>query len=191
MLQEEPLDLRKISEVIKSELSLTYRLLRYVNSPVFGLRQPVSSIQAALVYVGDDVFRRMVTLAVASELNAGPSPEILRMALVRARFCENNSDFCSLDPTEQYLLGLFSLLPAMLQMPMEEALAGLPLRQEIRGALLGRSNPFRCSLAWLEFQERGDFEKSEALAQEHGLDDGKLGERLAHATVWADQLLAG
>jgi len=190
-LQQEPLNLREITEVIKSEPSLTYRLLRYVNSPVMALRFPVRSIHAALVFVGDDVFRRMATLAVASELNAGPSPEILRMALVRARFCEIASDLGSLDPTEQYLLGLFSLLPAMLQKPMEEALSGLPLRAEIREALLGTSNPIRGSLDWLEFHERGNFGKSHAIAQLLGLEGGALGERFTQATVWADQMLAG
>ena len=191
MLQEAPLNLREIAEVIKTEPSLTYRLLRYVNSPLYGLREPVRSIRSAIVYVGDDLFRRIGTLAVTSELNAGSSPEILRIALVRARFCETASALCSLEATEQYLMGLFSLLPAMLQKPMEEALAGLPMRAEIREALLGRPNPLRCSLAWLEFHERGEFEKSDEVAQAHGTEGRHLGERFTEATLWADQLLAG
>ena len=117
----------RISNVIKSEPSLAYRVLRYVNSPICGMRQTVTSIQSALLTIGDDLIRRIGTLAVTSELNAGPSPEILRMALVRARFCEITSPLCSFDSTEQYLLGLFSLLPAMLQTPMEEAISGLSL----------------------------------------------------------------
>ena len=191
MLQEHPLNLPEIGEVVKAEPSLTYRLLRYANSPLFGLRQPAQSVRAALLAVGDDVFRRMATLAVASELNAGSSPEILRIALVRARFCEITSDLFSLDPTEQYLLGLFSLLPAMLQKPMDEALSGLPLRTPIREALLGTPNPFRRALGWLEYHERGEFERSDANAMEQGLEGGILGERFTEATLWADQLLAG
>jgi c-di-GMP-related signal transduction protein len=190
MLQEEPLNLREIAEVIKTEPSLTYRLLRYVNSPLYGLREPVRSVRSAIVYVGDDLFRRIGTLAVTSELNAGSSPEILRIALVRARFCEIASALCSLEATEQYLMGLFSLLPAMLQKPMEEALAGLPLRTEIRDALLGTSNLFRWSLDWLEFHERGDFGNSDTAARVYGLETGVLGERFTQATLWADQLLA-
>jgi c-di-GMP-related signal transduction protein len=190
MLQEEPLNLREIAEVIKTEPSLTYRLLRYVNSPLYGLREPVRSVRSAIVYVGDDLFRRIGTLAVTTELNAGSSPEILRIALVRARFCEIASALCSLEATEQYLMGLFSLLPAMLQKPMEEALAGLPLRTEIRDALLGTSNLFRWSLDWLEFHERGDFGNSDAAARVYGLETGVLGERFTQATLWADQLLA-
>jgi EAL and modified HD-GYP domain-containing signal transduction protein len=191
MLQEDPLNLREISEVIKSEPALTYRLLRYVNSPLYGLWQPVRSIQSALILVGDDLFRRIGTLAVVSELNSGPSPEILRMALVRARFCEITSGLCSLNPIEQYLLGLFSLLPAMLQKPMDEALSGLPLSTPVREALLGTPSPLRYSLGWLEFHERGEFEKSDPIADARGLAGGVLGERFTQATLWADQLLAG
>lgn len=190
MLHEEPLKLMEIDEVVKSEPALTYRLLRFVNSPVYGLRDRITSIRAALIVVGDDLFRRIATLAIASELNQGPSSEILRLALVRARFCESMAILYELHPTEQYLLGLFSLLPAMLQKPMELAVAGLPLRDPLRGALLGQPNALRRPLDWLEVHERGDFDRSGAIAQAHGLEARVLSERFTEAVVWADQLLA-
>ena len=189
MLQEQPLNLPRISDVVKSEPSLAYRVLRYVNSPICGMRQKVTSIPSAVLTIGDDLMRRIGTLAVTSELNAGPSPEILRMALVRARFCEITSPLCSFDSTDQYLLGLFSLLPAMLQKPMEEAISGLPLSAPIRDALLGMPNPFRCPLQWIELHERGEFEKADAVGEPHGFARVLLCERLTQATMWADQLL--
>src|SRR5664279_785103 len=81
-LKDDPLNLLTISELTKGDASLTYRLLRLVNSPFYAIRQPVSSIKEALLIVGDDVFRRIATLAIASEFNAGQPAEILRMALV-------------------------------------------------------------------------------------------------------------
>lgn len=189
-LQHHPLEIREIGDIVKSEPSLTYRLLRYVNSAAYGLPERVTSIHSALLAIGDDLFRRIAILAVASELNSGHSTEILRMALVRARFCESTSLMCRLDATEQYLVGLFSLLPAMLQTPMEKALASLPLPQPTRQALLGTRNAQRCYLDWLEFQERGEFEKADALATAHGLDGALLSERFTAATVWADRTLA-
>ncbi len=85
------------------------------------MRQEVQSVQAALIAVGEEAFRRLATLAIASEMNAGQPVELLRMAFVRGRFCELASVFCGLHPTEQYLLGLLSLLPAMLQVPMKQS----------------------------------------------------------------------
>ena len=190
MLQNDPLDFIAIDEVVKSEPALTYRLLRYVNSPLYGLRERVTSIRAALIAVGDDLFRRIVLLAVATELNRGSSNEILRVALVRARFCESMAILYNLHCTEQYLLGLFSLLPAMLQKPMDEAISVLPLRDPLRDALLGEPNDLRRPLEWLETYERGDFQISDALARLHQMDPALLCERFTEAALWADQLLS-
>ena len=92
----------------------------------------------------------MATLAITSELNAGQPAELLRMAFVRARFCELAALFAGLDHTEQYLLGLLSLLPAMLRTPMHDLAPSLPLRDEIRRALLGEKIPERSLLCWLK-----------------------------------------
>ena len=73
-----------------------------------------AQFQAALMAIGDDVFRRIATLAIACDLNTGRPAEILRMAFVRARFCELVSASCGLGALEQYLLGMFSMFPAML-----------------------------------------------------------------------------
>jgi EAL and modified HD-GYP domain-containing signal transduction protein len=131
----------------------------------------------------------MATLAVAVELNYHSSPEVLRMALVRARFCETASSICHLNPTEQYLLGLFSLLDAMLQLPMEEALAPLSLADSVRAALLGANNSERCPLDWLESHERGNFARCDKLARSHGFAPEILEQSLRAATLWADKLI--
>lgn len=189
LMQKRPLDIHEVSQLVKSEPSLTYRLLRYVNSAGFGMRQKIDSIETALITVGDDVFRRMATLAVAVEFNAAPSPEVVRMALVRARFCETAGMLCNLNPGEQYLLGLLSLLDAMLQMPMEEALAPLSLVEPIQGALLHVDDRHRCPLHWLESRERGDFDRCDELAASHGFAPDLLEQNFSAATFWADTLL--
>jgi c-di-GMP-related signal transduction protein len=68
--------------------------------------------------------------------------------------CELTARFCDLNDTEQYLLGLLSLLPAMLRTPAHEVVSWLPLREEIRRSLLGEKLPERCLLSWLEGQEQ-------------------------------------
>ena len=73
---------------MKRDASLTYRLLRLVNSPICAMRQEVRSIQTALLAVGEETFRRIATLAITSELSADQPAEVLRMAFVRGRFCE-------------------------------------------------------------------------------------------------------
>ncbi len=189
-LQEDPLNVNALGEIIKSEPALAYRMFQFVNSAARGLRQEVTSITTALLFMGEEQFRHMATLAVSVELNSGPSPEILRMALLRARFCETTAALFSLEPTGQYLLGLFSLLDAMLQIPMHEAVAPLSLPAPIQAALLGAENSYRAPLAWLESHEHGDFARCDAIAAACGLDPTLFEYNLNAATLWTDELLA-
>ncbi len=189
MLRDESIDIRKLTRLVKRDASLTYRLLRLVNSPMCAVRQEVSSIQSALLAVGEETFRRIATLAITSELNTGQPAEILRMAFVRGRFCELAASFCELDPTEQYLLGLFSLLPAMLRLPMEELTPALPLRYEIRRALEGDANPERCMLKWLECHEYGDWPGCDAVVEANALNEELMIRCYVEAVAWAEEVL--
>ncbi len=191
MLDEYPLNLNRVSEALKQEPSLTYRLLRLVNSPASAVRQEVRSIRMALLAVGDDIFRRIAILAIVSELNSGRPDEVLRMALIRARFCELSSCLSSLDATEQYLLGLFSLLPAMLQVPMQDAIAEMPLRDAVRDALLGKAAPLRSALEWIEAHEQGDWQSCGATLRLNGLDGAQLHAFYMESMAWADEILSG
>jgi len=140
MLRDDSLELRKLTSLVKQDTSLTYRLLRLVNSPMCAVRQEVRSIRSALLAVGEDTFRKLATLAITSELSQGQPEELLRLAFVRGRFCELTAELCGRDSTEQYLLGMLSLLEAMLRTPMVELIPQLPLRAEIHDALLRKTN---------------------------------------------------
>jgi EAL and modified HD-GYP domain-containing signal transduction protein len=87
-LEDESLNLHKLTQLVKRDASLTYRILRLINSPVCAMPQEVHSVQAALLAVGEETFRRMATVAITSEMNSGQTSELLRMAFVRGRFCE-------------------------------------------------------------------------------------------------------
>jgi EAL and modified HD-GYP domain-containing signal transduction protein len=186
MLQNETIDLNELAGMVKRDPSLTYRLLRLINSPASAMRQEVQSVQAALIAVGEEAFRRMATLAITSELNAGQTTELLRMAFVRGRFCELASVFCGLNHTEQYLLGLLSLLPAMLRVPIGELSPLLPLREEIRRALEGDPRRERALLYWLECHEQGDWAACDAVVERHGLNPGDLLLSYEEALQWTE-----
>ena len=163
------------------------------------------SVDAAILLLGRDNFRRMVTMSLLSELNTNQSTEVLHMALMRARFCEQTATLFALDPAEQYLLGLLSLAPALLDITMEELLQSVSLRLEICEALRKIRQPERSSLAWLECFERGDWEACDAIVQtslssrgSRYVDDldrqlqcqRELNEAYADAVVWAGVALS-
>ncbi|MGD0098110.1 MAG: HDOD domain-containing protein [Terracidiphilus sp.] len=188
-LQKNPLDLVKVSGLVKRDGPLTYQLLRLANSPLWGLRQPVESIHAALLAVGDDAFRRIATLAIATEFNGDQPPELLCMAMVRARFCEMAGLRRGLDSFGQYLLGLLSLLPAMQGQPMSELAPALAVTPEVREALMGTRNRERILLGWLESYERGDWAECDAAAQADRLDQEELVKFYIEAVAWAEAAL--
>jgi EAL and modified HD-GYP domain-containing signal transduction protein len=189
LLYRDSIDLHRMSRLVKRDAALTYRLLRRVNSPACGMRQEVSSIETALVAIGEENFRRIATLAIASELNAGQPAEILRMAFVRGRFCELAAGRCALDSAEQYLAGLLSLFPAMLQVSMGDLVPALPLRAEIGLALLGKMNEERRLLQWLECHERGDWAACDTVAFSIRVTPERMMRCYAEALIWAEAAL--
>jgi c-di-GMP phosphodiesterase len=189
LLQEDSLDLHKLTQLVKRDASLTYRLLRLINSPACAMRQEVCSVQTALLAVGDETFRRMATVAIASEMNAGQPSELLHMAFVRGRFCELAAGLCGLDSTEQYLLGLLSLLGAMMRVPMKELVPLLPLRDKIRRALLGEQTAEGILLEWLEHYELGDWVGCDTISDACKLEKSGLLRCYQEAFSWAEAAL--
>jgi EAL and modified HD-GYP domain-containing signal transduction protein len=189
LLQSESINLHKLTQLVKRDVSLTYRLLRLINSPVCAMQQEVHSVQAALLAVGEEAFRRMATVAIAGEFNSGQPSELLRMAFVRGRFCEVAARFCNLDCTEQYLIGLLSLLPAMLRVPMRDLAPMLPLRAEARNALLGAGVEERVLLHWLERYELGDWAACDQIAGARQLETSFLARCYQEAVAWAEAVL--
>ncbi len=188
-LQKGPMDLGKIGELVKRDGPLAYQLLRMVNSPLYAVRQAVESIQAALIAVGEDAFRRIATVAIATEFNGDQPAELLCLAMVRARFCEIGAIESQLDSFGQYLLGLLSLLPAMQGRPMNEVAPALPLSEGVRQALIGTKNRERALLGWLEHCERGDWKGCDAAAQANDLNQERLAQVYLEAVEWAEETL--
>jgi EAL and modified HD-GYP domain-containing signal transduction protein len=147
-----------VEKLVRRDTSLCYRLLRLVNSANFALRYEITSIERALIVAGEDHFRRMVTVAIAAECGRDHSPELVLQTLQRASFCELAAAHLNEDPTEQYLFGLLSLLPAMLGIPMSQVVELLPVRAPIKDALLGESNDVRRSLDCFQKYQSGHWE---------------------------------
>ncbi len=185
-LQDEPADLERLGQLVRCDASLTYRLLRFLNSPVCAMRQEVTSVQTALLLLGETTFRRIAMLAIASDFNSEQPAEILRMAFERGRFCELTAALCGLNPSEQYLIGMVSLFPAMLRIPMEDLVNLLPLRMEAGNALLAMGNPEGVLLKWLVAREAGDWAACETILAGIGVSHDQAALCYINAVTWAD-----
>ncbi len=189
VLQRQPLDIARTTDLVRRDGPLAYQVLRLANSPLWGLSGEVASIERALLTIGDERFRRIATTAIAAEFNGGQPAELLCIATIRARFCEEAGRQRGMDGFTQYLLGLLSLLPAMQGQSMADLAATLPLAEGLREALLGEPNAERILLCWLEFFEQSRWDHCDAWAQEHGLDQATLAQLYLDSVAWSEATL--
>jgi c-di-GMP-related signal transduction protein len=181
-ISDPSLNLKQLEEIIRLEVSLSYRLLRYLNSAVFGL-YPVRSVMHALTLLGEHEVRKWAALVTAGMLGQHKTPELVRIAVVRAKFCES---FAPPQASQQYFLtGLFSLLDAMLERPMSQLVSELPISGECRTALLRGENFLARLLQACERCERGEFDS----ATSAGAECEAVFHSFRNATLWADAVL--
>lgn len=190
-IQSPQLDYHKLSEVIRRDVSFTCRILRYVNSALFGHHGTIDSIIQCLLLLGDTEIRRWASLAVLSSLGDKKPRELLVLALVRARFCELLGGGVECAPSKSclFLMGMFSLLDAITDQPMSEAISGLPLDSGVIAVLLGSgtSDPKLAAVLDLVcFYESADWGRAQETAFRLAVPNEKLTQMYASAVQWAE-----
>ncbi len=186
-LQDPEILMPEVEQLVSQDISLSYKLLRYANSPVISLPRTVNSVGHAVRLIGMEMLRTWSSALLLSSVDNKPQ-ELMTIALVRARMCELLGESVKNAPKESFLsAGLLSVLDALLDCPMERALAELPLADDIKDALIHRSGPIgqalRCTIAY----ERADWDD----VQFYGMPPGPIREKYMEALSWARQLTSG
>jgi c-di-GMP-related signal transduction protein len=162
-LQDPRIELRELERLIARDVVLSFRLLRYINSAFFGLRCEVSSIGQAVALLGIQNLKRWATLTVFTSIEGKPS-ELTVTALIRARFCElAAARATSATASELFTLGLFSVIDALLDTPIQDLLASIPFPEEMRDALIAHDGEMGELLDCVTALENADFDCAEAL----------------------------
>src|SRR6204780_5074068 len=154
-LADTPMDMKKIERLLLMEPSLCYRLLRLANSPVYGLRHRISTIQAALNTVGEDAFRKLVTVVLASNLSPSAVERDAEQALERAFLCESLASILNENAAELYMLGMLSMMDRMLNIPMKQLVELISVDSRIQDALLGSDKGMARALKLCKYHEHG------------------------------------
>jgi c-di-GMP-related signal transduction protein len=192
-MQQPELNFERVEDLIASDVSLTYKLLRYANSALFGRHEEIKSIGHALVIVGADNIRRWVALAALPMLATDKPGELVTLSIVRARFCESLMKLARMTlRNEAFLMGMFSLLDALLDQPLDDALQAVSLRPEITQALLGTApdrNPLATIYKLTRRYELGDWDEVEMLAKECGFPGLAAGNAYVEAALWAERVM--
>ena len=179
---------RDLESAVSSDPSLTFQLLRLVNSASSGGRG-IQSIGHAIRLVGRSAFVKWLALAFAASRagGSGVDNEIARQAVQRARMCEAIG---GRDAGTLFLIGLFSLLDAMFRMPLADVLERINLAPEARDALLDRTGPFGDALNFVEAYELGLWEQATDLAKGLGVAPDRISAIYTDAVRWAAEQLS-
>ncbi|HKM86829.1 MAG TPA: HDOD domain-containing protein [Terriglobales bacterium] len=190
MVSRREIDLRELEKMLKQEASISYRLLRHLNSPLFGLALEVKSIRHAMAVLGEREMRRWIRLVVTVGAAEQKCSELVLMGLARARFCELLSNRLQSN-SDLFLMGLLSIMNAILEISPEVLLEQLPVEREVKAALLGQQSSLRPLYQLMLAQEAGEWTQSSALAKQLKLTDEEVASTWWQALQWAQEATSG
>lgn len=151
----------KLEQIIQKDVSLSYKLLKYINSASFSLKYKVSSIKQAIALIGTENLIKFVSLILLKGMSGDKPSELINTAIIRARFAELIASSVGLQKfaPDAFLVGLFSLLDALLDRPINEVLAELALKEHIQEALSRQPNSLMFILETVIAYEQADWER--------------------------------
>ncbi|MCL6555234.1 MAG: EAL domain-containing protein [Burkholderiales bacterium] len=183
-------DIGEIEKGFKRDVALSFKLLRYINSVGFGLSCEIQSIRHALAILGYQQLYRWLTLLVVTASESSTPPALMKTAVTRGRLTELLGEglLDRQDRDNLFIVGIFSLLDAMLEMPMEQILEKLHLPESVAEALLHREGVYGPFLQLAEACEGADTTRMRELAQALTLDPERVNTAHIQALAWVEEL---
>lgn len=189
ILEDDDADFDELAKVIQADVSISYRLLSFINSAAFGFSKKIESIKHAIILLGWRQIKSWLWLVILTDITPDDkTSELPHLSAIRGKFLERtaaNSEAYSYKAESLYLLGLFSLLEPMLDMPMSEIARNLPLDDDLKAALSGEPNEYADWLNMARTFERGEWDKIDGLIEKLKLDPMSVAGSYAEALAWA------
>ena len=185
-------EFNKLEKMIVRDASISYKLMRLINSAYFKRAKEISSIRQAIIMIGESGIRRFLSLISMAGLAANKPDELIKVSLVRAKFCEliGNHPGSKADTSELFTLGLFSLIDAIMDDSMENLMSQIPLSSKIKEVLISRTGELSGYLSLIESYEKGEWEEIEKATNILGINEGDLPRHYLESLGWAESLNA-
>jgi c-di-GMP-related signal transduction protein len=190
-ISHDDFELKEIDQIIKGEASLCYRLLRYLNSAAFGFSSEIHSVKHGLSILGEREVRRWVRMVATLGAGQDKPSDLVLSAMVRARYCELLGSQIPHGQSDLFLVGLLSLMDAILEIPMGVVLEGITLDRETRAVLLGQKSQLDPLYRLMLSQELADWPKLSQLCAQLKLSESLATECHWKAMQWAREMTTG
>ncbi len=186
----EEAELPALETLFKKDVALTFKLLRYINSAGFGLSCEVQSIRHAVSILGMQPLYRWLSLLLVTAGSSPSSPALARTAITRGRLCEllGKEDLPRNDQDNLFIVGVFSLLPALLEITMEQLLDRVVIPDTFADALLNHAGIYGPFLSLAESVESGELDRLEELSASLMLTPDRVNAAHMQALAWVEQL---
>jgi len=185
VLQNVDVEINELEQAISFDVSMSYKILKLINSAFFNFPSKVESIKQAIVILGRRQLRSWASMLAMSNLDDRPS-EMILMAMARAKMCELLANTAGLKPLETYFtVGLFSALDILMEKELEEVIEPLPLSDDLVSALLKREGPLGDALTCTLAYETSDFDN----ARFRQLETSDIFEANLEAVSWANMII--
>ncbi|PIE71177.1 MAG: signal transduction protein [Deltaproteobacteria bacterium] len=183
-------DFAALEKMIIQDVSISYKLLRYMNSAYFQRPSPISTIRDALTFLGAEEIRRFFMLLSAAEMASDKPISLVQNSIIRARFCEilGREARTAGQAGELFTLGLFSLIDAMLDKPMDEIMVDIPLNKALKDALVSGSGELGRVLSFVAAYEQGLWDVCAPIAQDLGVTSAQVAEWYMQSVEMADSI---
>lgn len=183
-------DFHEISNVISSDVALSYKLLKLLNSAAMGLRSKMSSIPMAVAYLGEDNLKKWIAMLALQGVASDKPMELVRISLIRARFGEILAGIMRpmRDTNRVFLTGMLSLLHIALEKTKEELFQEIPVADDIRESLLGPNGIYSDIIEFFGHYDYAEWSEVGKFAQEHGISCESINEAYITAVKWYNDL---
>ncbi len=184
-------DFGKIEGIIKRDVSMAYKLLKYINSAAYGFRKRISSIRHALVMLGIAEVKKWISLIALRGMIDDKPDEIMTSSVIRAKFGELLAPMIGYkeQSAEIFLMGMFSMIDAIVDRPMSEVVSELPISEEIKMALMGERNHYRDVYELILSYEKGDWDELSRFVNRFRLNEIEIPRLYYDSLEWVNGYL--
>jgi EAL and modified HD-GYP domain-containing signal transduction protein len=182
---------RRMEETIKSNATFSKQLLKYVNSTAFDFRTPIDSVRHALILLGKKEVEKWLSILILWEISRPISEEILILAIARARFGEILAPKMGLRSlsSEIFFMGLFSLIECMVNLPLDNFVANLPVSSEGKSVVLGKDTNLGAILYLVISYEKGKWSQFSYYAAKCNINEMEVPSDYLQSLQWAEEIL--
>jgi EAL and modified HD-GYP domain-containing signal transduction protein len=186
MNRPEP-NINTVTSIFEGEVNLSFKLLRYLQSPIFKRRAEIETIKQAIVTLGESELKRFICLLFTAQFSEKKPEELSVMSLARARFCEVIVQEKLIKGTQSsaFLVGLLSLIDALVDADIKDLMEKLPVSDDIKQAIINRQGESANLLKLCEMHEQANWQHIDEYCQKLHIDPNKAGELYQASLTWA------